>query len=58
MFIKDIINEDQEWFEKGKALAPAAAAGTGIMTKGERIGKCGDRVLASCTKCQFQKQEL
>ena len=44
MFIKDIINEDlRAWFGKGKKGGAGGGGWDRYNTKGERIGKCGDR---------------
>ena len=44
MFIKDVINEDlRDWFGKGKKGGAGGGGWDRYNTKGERIGKCGDR---------------
>jgi hypothetical protein len=44
MQIKDVINEDlRAWFGKGKKGGAGGGGWDRYNTKGERIGKCGDR---------------
>ena len=44
MFIKDVINEGlRAWFGKGKKGGAGGGGWDRYNTKGERIGKCGDR---------------